>query len=545
MIRTLSLSSNSYLSRKGGKFLTSRSVLLKPLSQTYHPNSEMIMNKHRHPLTVTLALVTYYSSISLPTHSTWATSIYATKPTLKKSSTSPSTSAFVGDRASTLKSNPYSLYSQCRTLTNSFPCSSLLTKAPLKSFKSTGLQLSSDANVKSDNNESSTIENDNKNNEYLSSYATTYHAPVMARECIEAMLQSGGKRKKFNDNNSETDDAERSPLILVDGTLGGGGHSKALLEKMKPGDILVGCDVDPDALSTASKRLEKYLAPPISLESQNPPTHPIFLPVQSNFRYLHKVIPKLEHPYLPNEALLDNDHDSVDAILMDLGVSSYQIDEPTRGFAFLKEGPLDMRMNSNDGNVRAGTPTAADICNEFTEKEIIRILKRYGDEPRAKSIARSIVQRRPLYTTSDLVSAVAEVTPEFARKGRRMGRTATLARVFQALRIVVNEEDLALKEALEDMTSSLVTKEGGRLVILSYHSMEDGMVKRVMRDGTAEKKRGVRQDERDMYGNYIGKGKPWKMLGKGRKATEEEVDINSRARSATLRIAERLLQKED
>lgn len=236
---------------------------------------------------------------------------------------------------------------------------------------------------------------------------------------------------------------------------------------------------------------------------------------------------------------------SVDAILMDLGVSSYQIDEPTRGFAFLKEGPLDMRMNSNDGNVRAGTPTAADICNEFTEKEIIRILKRYGDEPRAKSIARSIVQRRPLYTTSDLVSAVAEVTPEFARKGRRMGRTATLARVFQALRIVVNEEDLALKEALEDMTSSLVTKEGGRLVILSYHSMEDGMVKRVMRDGTAEKKRGVRQDERDMYGNYIGKGKPWKMLGKGRKATEEEVDINSRARSATLRIAERLLQKED
>lgn len=417
----------------------------------------------------------------------------------------------------------------------------------------------------------------NVNKDYLSSYATEYHAPVMARECIEAMLHwdrndpndqvkkpknkyKTSNQQKYNANipndsqlnqHPEEKKQERKPLILVDGTLGGGGHSSALLEQMKPGDILIGCDVDPDALSTASERLKSYLIsdPP----STTAPSHPIFIPVQSNFRNLHKVIHKLEHPYLPNTALIQNEgitnddnyntnrhsNRGVDAILLDLGVSSYQIDNPTRGFAIQGDGPLDMRMSSTT------SLTAADICNELDEVELTRILKRYGDEPRAKAIARSIIQNRPLLTTFDLTNAVSEVTPEFVRKGRRMGRMATLARVFQAFRIMVNEEDSALQEALEVMASQLITKMGGRLVVLSYHSMEDRMVKRVMRDGTVDKTQNYSHHERDMYGNYIGRGKPWKMLGKGRKATEEEIKVNPRARSATLRVAERLYQNND
>jgi len=404
-------------------------------------------------------------------------------------------------------------------------------------------------------------ENEIDNHSFSSSYATEYHAPVMARECINAMLDKKHNHPKNDPKNiDESQDKMLDPIILVDGTLGGGGHSKALLEFMRPGDILIGCDVDPDALAVASERLKEYMLPPTY--SSTKPNHPVFIPLQSNFRHLHKVIPKLDHPYLPNTSLIQNNVTSndnssqirtIDAILLDLGVSSFQINTPTRGFSIQNDGPLDMRMHSTGKgreNHRTTTTTttltAADICNEFDESNLTRILRQYGDEPRAKSIARSILQHRPLFTTSDLTHAVAQVTPEFARKGRRLGRMATLARVFQALRIVVNEEDVALKEALEIMASNLVNQPGGRLVVLSYHSMEDRMVKNVMRNGTVEKPRGGQSlEERDMYGNYIGKGKPWKMFGKGRKASEEEVQMNSRARSARLRVAERLQQSEE
>jgi len=231
----------------------------------------------------------------------------------------------------------------------------------------------------------------------------------------------------------------------------------------------------------------------------------------------------------------------------------------------MKDGPLDMRMwggewnnqagdgeeqtseytfvrNKSDGGI--GGMTAADICNEFGEEEIVRILKIYGDEPRARRIAASIVDARPLSTTDDLRKAVAKVTPEFAKKGRRMGRTATLARVFQALRIVVNEEDVVLRDALEIMAPSLIRK-GGRLVVLSYHSMEDRATKRVMRDGTiGGSRRSGGSMQKDMFGNEIvsedGTARPWKTLGKRAKATEAEIEVNSRARSATLRVAKRL-----
>lgn len=323
---------------------------------------------------------------------------------------------------------------------------------------------------------------------------------------------------------------------------------------MEPGDILVGCDVDPDALATASERLRIYLGAKRA-DDGVVPDHPIFVPVQSNFRNLHRVITNLPHPFLPNETLLndgsggDGTIRAVDAILMDLGVSSFQIDSASRGFAFLKDGPLDMRMNSasssssSSSSITASTLTAADVCNEFNEAELVRVLRQYGDEPRAKAIVRSIVRRRPLSTTGQLVDAVAEVTPAFAKKSKRMGRNSTLARVFQALRIVVNEEDAALREALEEMAGRLVARPGGRLVVLSYHSLEDRMVKRVLKDGTVRKSsRREREENRDLYGNYLGPAKPWKMLGKGRRASEEEVRVNSRARSATLRVGERQRQ---
>jgi 16S rRNA (cytosine1402-N4)-methyltransferase len=340
----------------------------------------------------------------------------------------------------------------------------------------------------------------------MDAFATSYHAPVMCQECVDSLLQCQRADQDL-------------PLIFVDGTLGGGGHSAAILERLRPGDVLFGVDVDPAALATASERLAPYV-------SADPSEKPLFVPVQSNFRDLASVIPTILHP-TTHEPIVK---EGVDGILLDLGVSSHQIDTAERGFAFMKDGPLDMRMGGRG-------LSAADICNQFDENELRRILKVYGDEPRAKSIAQSIIKRRPLATTNDLVEAVAAVTPARA-KSRRMGRTASLARVFQSLRIVVNQEDVVLDKALTEMCPALV-RPGGRLVVLSYHSMEDRYAKRTIRDGAIEW-RGTQQDERDIYGNYAGVPKPWRRVGKRQKAPDEEVELNPRARSATLRVGERL-----
>lgn len=360
--------------------------------------------------------------------------------------------------------------------------------------------------------------------EIASPFATSYHAPVMWKESRDALIQCQ-RGKQRQDGSSE------ESLIFVDGTLGGGGHSEAILQCLHPGDVVFGCDVDPAALSTASKRLEKYTRQDDSL--------PHFVPVQSNFCDLASMLPSIQHP-ITKETFVE---DGVDGILLDLGVSSHQIDTAERGFAFMKDGPLDMRMSAGKGNEdfsstvsRGMGITAADVCNEFDEAELSRILKVYGDEPRARKIASSIAENRPLSTTGDLIDAVAAVTPERAKK-RRMGRTATLARVFQSLRIVVNQEDTVLEKALTEMSPALV-RPGGRLVVLSYHSMEDRAAKRAIRDGTVRAKRRV-QEERDIYGNYIGTPRPWKSVGKRITASEEEVALNSRARSATLRVGER------
>lgn len=453
----------------------------------------------------------------------------------------------------------------------------------------------------------------------VSPFATEYHAPVMFKECIDALLQQGlfgelmedkmerwrkkksiaeAKLKKAGllDDNDVDDEEEASnsvntrdgikrPRLFVDGTLGGGGHSQALLEQLNPEDILIGCDQDSEAISTASTRLSKYLGTSEYIVEKNGELmcgweegRPMFIPVQSNFRNLVDVLSTIRHPISKNlllgKRLKSQDGESeeglefpygVNGMLLDLGVSSHQIDTGERGFAFMKDGPLDMRMDSNSTTAAVSSLTAADICNEFDEATLISILRTYGDEPRAKRIASAIIESRPLHTTTDLVHAINLVTPTFARQ-KRAGLIATSARVFQALRIVVNEEDGALTEVLERVAPWALARSGGHhsnvgknrsdggdgiLAVLSYHSMEDKMAKRVIRDGSVDlvgrRGKGGSLFERDLFGNIIqndgdeeGSHVPFEPLGKPQKATDEEVAINSRARSATLRVGIRI-----
>jgi len=337
---------------------------------------------------------------------------------------------------------------------------------------------------------------------FASDFASDYHAPVMSRECIDALLSAA----------SAANGSAGRP-VFVDGTLGGGGHSAALLQKLRDNKVralVIGIDRDPEAIAAATQRLQPYV------EDGS------FLAIRSNFDNLEVA---LESHGIPK----------VDGLLLDLGVSSHQIDVPERGFSFSKDGPLDMRMAQDQQD--ASSLSAADIVNNNNAKEIQRILSRHGEEPRSKRIAEAIVDHRPLITTRDLVAAVASVVPERA-KARRMGRTATLARVFQALRIAVNKEDDALQKVLMKSAPAIVGP-GGRLVVMSYHSLEDRVVKQVMKRGYVGRERREIEDQKDVYGNYIGPPRPWKQLGKMVKAAETEVEINSRARSAVLRIAER------
>ena len=478
------------------------------------------------------------------------------------------------------------------------------------------------ADLEDDDNTSSSIA-------ATAQFATDYHAPVMPKECIDALLQQGvfgdmmkdkkerwrkkksiaeAKRRKagyYNDDEDRDDgndvkirdtldsaeilsEMNNQPRLFVDGTLGGGGHSQALLEQLNPEDILIGCDQDSEAISTASARLSKYLGTSEYILEKNGDltcgweegSRPMFIPVQSNFRNLVSVLSNIRHPTTGRlllgkrrkNKISDKDVElkeelefpnGVNGMLLDLGVSSHQIDTGERGFAFVKDGPLDMRMDSNSSTTTTSSLTAADICNEFDESTLISILKRYGDEPRAKRITSAIIESRPLYTTTDLVHAINSVTPTFARQ-KRAGLIATSARVFQALRIVVNEEDGALEEVLEKVAPWALSKSGshhssnddhgngvdGILAVLSYHSMEDKMAKRVIRDGSVDlvgRGKGGSVFERDLFGNIIGneddeKGShvPFEPLGKPQKATDEELAVNSRARSATLRVGIRI-----
>jgi 16S rRNA (cytosine1402-N4)-methyltransferase len=304
-------------------------------------------------------------------------------------------------------------------------------------------------------------------------YATDYHAPVLSHEIRERLI---------------TDPSGR----YVDATLGGGGHAAALLDALAPGAVVLGIDRDADALEAARQRLAD------ALEAGR------FRTVRGNFADLREI--------LEAEAFRP-----IDGLVLDLGVSSYQIDAPERGFSFQEEGPLDMRM---DERTRL---TAAHIVNTWDERDLRDVLYTFGEESRAPRITRAILKARPLETTHELAEAVRGAVPP-------PDEVKTLARVFQALRIAVNGEIDALERVLEQ--SDDLVRTGGRIAVLSYHSLEDRRAKRYLRYGNFEG-----TPRRDLYGNLVA---PWKEQTRTPiEASEAEVEANPRARSARLRVAER------
>ena len=279
----------------------------------------------------------------------------------------------------------------------------------------------------------------------------------------------------------------KSDGIYVDVTYGGGGHSKAILKKLSSKGRLIAFDQDEEAII-------------------NEVNDDRLLLIYSNFKYLNKFL-KL------------NSINKVDGILADFGVSSHQFDSKKRGFSTRFDGPLDMRMD------KSSKLSAQIIINQYSEKELVELFKNYGELRNSKQLASVIgVQRSiaPITSTDDLRRAVAPVLPKrFLNK--------TLAQLFQALRIEVNHELDAIKDFLNQTTQSLSV--GGRLVCISYHSLEDRLVKRFIRDGKFQG-----QADKDIFGNT---DLPFKKIGGVQTPSLTEVNENSRSRSGKLRVAEK------
>lgn len=300
---------------------------------------------------------------------------------------------------------------------------------------------------------------------------TSYHKPVLLHEAVRYLL---------------TDPQG----IYVDGTVGGGGHSAHIIEHLSGNGRLYALDQDEEALNHAAGRFAG--------ES-------IVTLIRGNFGYMDVLLPR-------------EVHGKIKGILLDLGVSSHQIDEPGRGFSFQKDGPLDMRM----GELQV--VTAAEIVNEYEYEALRDLIFKYGEERHSNRIAKAIIQSRPLLTTGDLREVVSSVIPErFQNK--------SLARVFQALRIAVNNELRMLERALQKGLDLL--DDSGRFVVITYHSLEDRICKNFFRYGNFEG-----EPVKDFYGNEI---RPMKTLHKKVfEAPENEVAENPRARSAKLRAAEKI-----
>ncbi len=300
--------------------------------------------------------------------------------------------------------------------------------------------------------------------------AEDYHVPVMLQECLEGMQL-------------------RPEGCYVDVTFGGGGHSRAILGELQGAGMLYSFDQDPDAAARA-------------------PQQPCFTFIASNFRHLARFMDYYDRL------------GQVDAILADLGVSSHHFDAMERGFSFRDETPLlDMRMNN-----RAGL-SARDLVNSYEEEQLADVLYRYGELKQSRSLAKLIVKARaaaPLQTVGDLIAALRPaLRPDQEKK--------LLACIFQALRIEVNGELKALEELLE--ASLRVLRPGGRLVVMTYHSLEDRIVKNFLK-GTDD------SAEAQIYGTARS---AWRLVTrKPLVASAEELERNPRSRSAKLRIAERI-----
>jgi len=291
--------------------------------------------------------------------------------------------------------------------------------------------------------------------------------------------------------------AEKKIRIYVDGTLGAGGHAETVLHAHPEIDLLVGIDQDSDALEIARKSLSPW-ADKIAF-------------VQNNFSHLDSVLDSLEL-------------DQVDAILLDLGVSSMQLDRGERGFSFQQAGPLDMRMN------RESELSAELIVNSWPEGELGRIFRDYGEESQWKRAARQIVQRRkegPIQTTKDLVEVLSPVL-----KSRKRG-VNPVTKIFQALRICVNSELEVLRSVLPVAVKRLSS--GGILGVISFHSLEDRIVKNFFRHEASDK-----QQTSGLSGLFLEKPSTVKLLTKKPAvAGEDEIEKNPRSRSAKLRVVEK------
>ena len=303
-----------------------------------------------------------------------------------------------------------------------------------------------------------------------------YHVPVLFDEVMESLsIKKGG--------------------MYFDGTLGGGGHSLGIMQR---GGKIIATDRDDEAIAEATRRFteEKVDA---------------YRVVKSNFKQAKQVLDELGVA-------------SIDGALLDLGISSHQIDEPERGFSYRFDGALDMRMDGKSGI------TASDVVNEYDENEISKILFTYGEERFARKISAQIVKERKLgriNSTLQLVEIIKKSTPEFYH---RQGHPAK--KTFQALRIEVNGELDGLDKAVEDLTERLVS--GGRLAVITFHSLEDRIVKNAFKllctDCICDKKLPVCVCNHKASAKNIGKYK----------ATDKEREENSRANSATLRVIEKL-----
>ncbi|MBE6053341.1 MAG: 16S rRNA (cytosine(1402)-N(4))-methyltransferase RsmH [Clostridium sartagoforme] len=306
------------------------------------------------------------------------------------------------------------------------------------------------------------------------------HVSVLLNECIDGL--------KIKENG-----------INVDGTLGGGGHSSEILKHLSDDGLLIGIDQDKDALKAASKRLQNY----------------------KNVKYVHNNF------YNIDSILQDLEIEKIDGMLMDLGVSSYQLDTGDRGFSYMQDAPLDMRMN------RDNSLSAYDVVNKYDEEEIYRIIRDYGEEKFAKRIARFIVENREsknIETTLELVDIIKAAIPA---KARREGPHPA-KRTFQAIRIEVNSELSILNKAIEDGVNRL--NKGGRMAIITFHSLEDRIVKLKFKE-LATACTCPKEFPICVCG---GKAKVKLISRKAIEPSKEEVDENPRSRSAKLRVIERI-----
>ena len=304
----------------------------------------------------------------------------------------------------------------------------------------------------------------------MSNKEVCYHIPVMLNECMEGL-------------------AIKPDGVYVDVTFGGGGHSREILSRLGKKGTLYGFDQDADA-------------------ENNIPEDDRFVFVRSNFRYL-------------SNFMRFHGETEIDGLLADLGVSSHHFDDKDRGFSFRFQGMLDMRMNTRAGK------TAADILNTYTEEALSTLFYLYGELKNSRKLASVIVKARetkPFETTDEFL---ALITPYIGKdKEKKM-----LAQVFQALRIEVNDEMRALREMLQQAMRLL--KPGGRLVVMTYHSLEDRLVKNFFKSGNFEG-----TISQDFFGNIQS---PFRLINnKVITPSSEEVEVNPRSRSAKLRIAEKL-----